>query len=225
MFRRTTVVALMLVSLFALGIGVAGVPAPPARLAQMSQVALAIPNFSDAAVMMQRTTVVLALLAMWVLLAVSITLLNGREIRLSSLEIRNSSAHYFALGLVAVTSFVLCAIVLTYLIPYLIGAPLLFALAALAIVTKVYGTIAVFHAVGSFLSAARTRESMASRRWLRGDLAMVIVGCLTLGVLRLIPLVGTILWVCASIFGVGVALGTRFGRREPWFLAWRAAET
>ena len=28
----------------------------------------------------------------------------------------------------------------------------------------------------------------------------------------------------ASIFGIGVALATKFGRREPWFLAWRPAE-
>jgi hypothetical protein len=31
-------------------------------------------------------------------------------------------------------------------------------------------------------------------------------------------------WSGASIFGIGVALATKFGRREPWFLAWRAAE-
>jgi hypothetical protein len=28
----------------------------------------------------------------------------------------------------------------------------------------------------------------------------------------------------ASVLGVGVALSTKFGRREPWFLAWRPAE-
>ena len=27
-----------------------------------------------------------------------------------------------------------------------------------------------------------------------------------------------------AIFGVGVALATKFGRREPWFLAWRPIE-
>ena len=225
MSRRTALIALMVMSVTGVSIGASGASPSATPLTHVAQAAIAIPNFSDAAAMMQSTTVVLVLLAMWMLLAICLTLFSGREIRLSSLEIRANSTHYFALGLVAVTSFVLCAILLTYLIPYLVGAPLLFALAALAVATKVYGTIAVFHAVGSFLTAARTRESMASRRWLRGDLAMVIVGGLVLGALRLIPKVGPILWVCASVFGVGVALGTRFGRREPWFLAWRAAET
>ena len=53
---------------------------------------------------------------------------------------------------------------------------------------------------------------------------MVVIGVLLLGAIRLIPVVGTIVWGLASIFGVGVALATKFGRREPWFLEFRAAE-
>ena len=223
--RLYGIVLLILMALLATGAVADSRPAPHPALGQIGQAAFAVPNVADATAMMQRTAVVLSLLAIWMLLAICITLLNGREIRLSSLEIRNSPTHYFALGLMAVTSFVLTAIVFTYLIPYLIGVPLLFALATFALVTKIYGTIAVFHAVGSFLTVPRTRDAMAGRRWLRGDLAMVIVGGLILGALRLIPLVGPVVWACASVFGVGVALGTRFGRREPWFLAWRPLET
>ncbi|MEO6260751.1 MAG: hypothetical protein ABIP63_10385 [Thermoanaerobaculia bacterium] len=223
--RVSTLMAVAAASLVAMATRAAsGSTAPPA-LVQVGQTALAVPNFTDAAAMMQRTTVVLSLLAIWMLVAICLTLVNGREIRLSSLEIRSSPLHCFALGLVAVTSLVLTAIVCTYLIPYLIGFPLLFALALLAVVTKIYGTIAVFHAVGSFLTAPRSRNALAGRRWLRGDLAMVIVGGLVLGGLRIVPVVGPVIWACASVFGVGVALGTRFGRREPWFLAWRPVET
>ena len=216
---------LILIAVAGLGTLMAGPNGKRPGLAQIGQTALAVPNFTDAATVMQRTAVVLSLLAIWMLAAVCLTMLSGREIRLSSLETRSSPTHCFALGLLAVTSFVLTAIVFTYLIPYLIGVPLLFALATFAIVTKIYGTIVVFHAVGSFLTAPRTRDAMAGRRWLRGDLAMVIVGGLILGALRLIPMVGPVVWACASVFGVGVALGTRFGRREPWFLAWRPVET
>ena len=53
---------------------------------------------------------------------------------------------------------------------------------------------------------------------------MVVIGLLILGAIRLIPVVGTIAWGLASVFGVGVALATRFGRREPWFLEFRPAE-
>jgi hypothetical protein len=174
---------------------------------------------------MQNSAVIVSLLAVWMLAAVALTLLSGREIRYSSLEMRASALHCFALGLVAVTSFVLTAIVFTYLIPYHVGVPLLFALGVIAILTKIYGTIAVFHAVGTLVAGSRTREQLAGRRWLRGDLAMVVVGVIVLGALRLIPIAGPIIWALASVFGIGTALATKFGRREPWFLAWRAVES
>jgi hypothetical protein len=83
--------------------------------------------------------------------------------------------------------------------------------------------IALFHAVGTLVAGSRNRSQLANRKWLRGDLAMVVIGVLLLGAIRMIPVVGTILWSLASIFGVGVALATKFGRREPWFLEFRAA--
>jgi len=177
----------------------------------------------DATALLQKTAVIAALLAVWMLAAVALTLMSGREIRYSSLEMRASALHCFALGLVAVTSFALTAIVFSYLIPYYVGVPLLFALGVFAILTKIYGTVAVFHAVGTLVAGSRTREQLARRHWLRGDLAMVVVGVAVLGALRLIPIVGPIIWGFASVFGIGTALATKFGRREPWFLAWRAS--
>jgi len=178
-------------------------------------------SFEGATAMLTRTAVVLSLLFVWLLAAVIVTLISGREVRLSSVEIRTSPLHCFALGLVALTSFVLTAIVFSYLIPFVIGVPLLAALFVFALLTKAYGIIAVFHAVGTLVAGARSREQLARRKWLRGDLAMVVVGVLILGAIRMIPVVGTIVWQCASVFGVGVALATKFGRREPWFLTWR----
>src|SRR5947208_2189924 len=90
-------------------------------------------TIGDAAAMLQKTAVIAALLAVWMFAAVALTLLSGREIRYSSVEMRASALHCFALGLVAVTSFALTAIVLNYLIPYYIGVPLLFALGVFAI--------------------------------------------------------------------------------------------
>jgi len=180
---------------------------------------------ADATLMMQNTAVIASLLAVWMFAAVALTLLSGREIRYSSVEMRASALHCFALGLVAVTSFALTAIVLSYLIPFHVGVPLLFALGVFAILTKIYGTIAVFHALGTLVAGSRTREQLVRRQWLRGDLAMVVTGVIVLGAIRLIPVVGPIIWALASVFGIGTALATKFGRREPWFLAWRAVES
>lgn len=177
-----------------------------------------------AAVTMQQRAITLSLLFVWLVVAVVVTLINGREVRASSIETRASALYCFVLGLVAVTSLVLTAIVFSYLVSYLIGIPLLLALAVFAIVTKVYGMIAVFHAVGTLVAGLRNRRQLESRRWLRGDLAMVVIGLLILGAIRMIPVIGGIAWALASILGFGVALATRFGRREPWFLAWRVAE-
>jgi hypothetical protein len=177
-----------------------------------------------AAATMTNTAVVISLLFVWVIVAIVVTLLAGRELRFSSVEVRVSPLYCFALGLVAFTSFVITAIVFSYLVPFVIGIPLLAALAVFAILTKVYGLISVFHAVGTLVAGSRTRAQLASRHWLRGDLAMVVIGVVILGAIRLIPVVGTIVWSCASVFGIGCALATKFGRREPAFLAWRPAE-
>jgi hypothetical protein len=182
-------------------------------------------TLDDATAMLQDTAVIAALLPVWMLAAVSLTLLSGREIRYSSVEMRASALHCFALGLVAVTSFVLTAIVVSYLIPFHVGLPVLFALGVFAILTKIYGLVAVFHAVGTLVAGSRTRAQLATRHWLRGDLAMVVIGVLVLGALHLIPIFGPIIWGLASVFGIGTALATKFGRRDPWFLAWRVVES
>jgi hypothetical protein len=170
-----------------------------------------------------KTAIIATLLLVWMLVAVIVTLISGREIRHSSVELRASALHCFVLGLVAMTSFVLTAIAFSYLVPYVVGIPMLAALGVFAMLTKVYGMIAIFHAVGTFVAGSRSRAQLDRRKWLRGDLAMVVIGVLILGALRLIPVAGSILWSLASIFGIGVALATKFGRREPWFLEYRNA--
>lgn len=207
---------------------VTGILAATAVTASVASPTLELPlrpgSFEIAASMMASTAVKVSLLFVWILAAVIVTLVTPREVRYSAIEVRGAALHCFALGLVAVTSFVLTAIVFSYLIPYVIGLPLIIALALFAVVAKIYGMIAVFHAVGTLVAGARSREQLGQRRWLRGDLAMVLIGVLLLGALRLIPVAGTVIWAITSVFGIGTALATKFGRREPWFLTWRPAE-
>lgn len=181
-------------------------------------------SLEGAAASLNKSAVVASLLFVWLAVAVALALFAGREVRSSSLEVRSSALYCFVVGLVALTSFVLTAIAFSYLVPFIVGIPLLALLALFAVVTKAYGLIAVFHAVGTIVAGSRTRDQLSQRRWLKGDVAMVVIGVLILGAIRMIPVVGTMVWSFASIFGVGVALATKFGRREPWFLAWRPAE-
>jgi hypothetical protein len=163
----------------------------------------------------------LSILFIWMIVALLLTLLSGRDVRTSSGELRLSPFHTFALGLTAYLSFVVTAIVFSYLVPYLIGIPLLAALGIFAVMTKVYGMVAVFHAIGTIVARPREREQFDRRLLLRGDMVMVLIGLLILGMVRLIPIVGNVAWMAASLFGIGVALATKFGKREPWFLTWR----
>jgi hypothetical protein len=160
----------------------------------------------------------LSFLVVWLVAAVVLSMTSGRELRASSIELRVAPFHAFGLGLVAFTSFILTALVFAYLLSFVIGLPLLAALAVFALMTKIYGMIVVFHAVGSIIAAPRTRDALQKRRWVRGDMGLVLVGLLVLGLVRMIPLIGNLVWIAASLFGVGVALATKFGRREPWFL-------
>jgi hypothetical protein len=187
------------------------------RLPAQARISLAAMNDPRSAV---GYALKLILLAGWVVAAVVLVLVNAREVRATAVELRASVWHTFAMGLVAFTSFVLTAVVFSYLVPFLVGLPLLVVLGIVALATKIFGMVAVFHAVGTLVAAPRTREAIASRRYLRGDLAMVLVGAVILGAVRMIPVVGNIVWMAASLFGIGAALATRFGRREPWFLAW-----
>ncbi len=68
---------------------------------------------------------------------------------------------------------------------------------------------AVFHALGTWVLGR------LGRRWT--PLNAALVGLLILGVVKLIPYVGTWCWTVATFIGVGAALTTKFGRREPWF--------
>ncbi|HUP66179.1 MAG TPA: hypothetical protein VM557_12955 [Thermoanaerobaculia bacterium] len=163
----------------------------------------------------------LAFTLFWILISIPIVLIAGREVRATSVEAQSSLLHAFLVGLVAFTSFVLTAVVFSYLIPYGVGVLLLGILAAFAIVTKVYGMVAIFHAVGYAIAGGRVRDESAR---IRGDLAFTVIGAVLLGVLRLVPWIGNVLWITASLIGVGVALATWFGRRQPWFLAVRTGE-
>jgi hypothetical protein len=38
-----------------------------------------------------------------------------------------------------------------------------------------------------------------------------------LGAIKFLPWLGVLAWYAVTLIGVGAALSTKFGRREPWF--------
>lgn len=149
-----------------------------------------------------------ALLAAWLLLLVVFFAVSGREVLSTSESVAREPFRGFVVGLTGVVTMVLTALLLTALAAALVGLPLLVLVVLLALVLKLWGMVAVFHALGDWLSK-RFRKRLT-------PLHAATLGLLVLGILKFIPYVGVITWTTATLIGVGAALSTKLGRREPW---------
>jgi hypothetical protein len=151
----------------------------------------------------------LALLCGWLALLLLLFATAGREVLATSESVVADPIRSFLVGLTAVLSLVLTALFLTSLSASVLGVPLLFLAVFVALLLKLWGMVAVFHALGDWLS----------RRLLSGrllPLSAATVGLLLLGAAKLLPWVGVWAWTVTTFIGVGAALTTKLGRREPW---------
>ena len=154
----------------------------------------------------------LALLAFWAFVILLLFAIGGREILSTSDSVRHEPFRNFFLGLTGIAAMVLTAIFFSALSGALIGVPLLVLVAVVALVLRFWGMVAVFHALGDWIS-----RRFKVRRPL--PLAAATYGLLVLGVLKFLPWIGIWTWSIATFIGVGAALSTKLGRREAWFEA------
>lgn len=152
----------------------------------------------------------LALAAAWLLLLLVLFATDGAAVLAASEEIRRQPFRLFSVGLVGVLAMTMTALLLSTVAAALVGIPLLGLVVLLALLLKLWGMIAVFHALGSVL-AARVRR----RRILA--LHAAVIGFVLLAALKFVPYLGLWVWTVASFLAVGGALSSKFGRREPWF--------
>jgi hypothetical protein len=152
-----------------------------------------------------------ALLAAWTVVLLLGFSLRGREAVATSRSVRREPLQNFVLGLASVLTLAVTVALLSAALHWLVSVPILALLALAALALKLWGMLAVFHALGTAL-VARWR----SRRWLAIQVATL--GLLAMGILKLVPWLGTMAWTLATLVGVGAALATKFGRDEPWFL-------
>ncbi|HEY8021641.1 MAG TPA: polymer-forming cytoskeletal protein [Thermoanaerobaculia bacterium] len=151
-----------------------------------------------------------ALLAAWAALLLLFFAVSGREVLSTAENVRREPFRSFFVGLTGVLAILLTALFLSAFAGALIGVPLLVLVVLLAIVLKLWGMIAVFYALGDWLAlhlVHRRIRPLTAATW----------GLLLLGALKFIPWIGLWSWTAASFIGVGAALSTKFGRREPWF--------
>jgi hypothetical protein len=152
----------------------------------------------------------LALLASWAALVLLFFATGGRELLATSEQVAREPFRSFFVGLTGVLAVVLTALFFSAFAGALVGLPLLVLVVVLALVLKLWGMVAVFHAAGDWIA------HRILRRRLR-PLNAATLGLLVLGAVKLVPWVGIWVWTAATLIGVGATLATKFGRREPWF--------
>jgi hypothetical protein len=151
----------------------------------------------------------LALAAAWLVLSLLLFATAGRAVLATSDEVRRQPLRCFVTGVVGVLALVLTGLLLSAA-ALAMAAPLLALVVVLALLLKLWGMVAVFHAAGAWLAGRVTRRRLLA-------LHVALVGFLLLTLLKLVPYFGTWLWTVASFVAVGASIGSKFGRREPWF--------
>jgi hypothetical protein len=152
----------------------------------------------------------LALMAAWMALTLLLFAASGRQVLATSATVRREPFRCFAVGLTGVLALVLTAVALAALAPPLAGAPLLALVVLFALLLKLWGMVAVFHALGA-------RAATALRRPRPLALNAATAGLLILGLVKFVPHLGAWIWTVATLIGVGASLGSKFGRQEAWF--------
>lgn len=152
----------------------------------------------------------LALLAAWLALVMVFFAASGRHVLSTSAGVAAEPLRSFLTGVVGVIALVLTTLLFSAFAAALVGVPLLVLAVVLALVLKLWGMVAVFHAAGDWLGRRLLRRPPRA-------LTAATLGLLALGALKFVPYVGLWVWSAATFIGVGATLSTKFGSREPWY--------
>jgi hypothetical protein len=152
----------------------------------------------------------LALLAAWAALLLLLFAASGREVLSTADDVRREPFRSFFVGLTGVLAIVLTGLLFSVFTNGLVGVPLLVLVVLVALLLKLWGMVAVFYALGEWLTRRVLRRRMR-------PLSAATLGLLVMGILKFLPLVGVWAWTAATLIGIGASLSTKLGRREPWF--------
>jgi hypothetical protein len=126
-------------------------------------------------------------------------------------EIRKHFWPAFGTGLVAIIVFTMLVIFAALLSFVLIGIPIALALGVAGFIIKVFGRLAVFYFLGaSVLGGYRSRTVSA--------MGAVLMGLLLFSLAGFVPILGFLFTLVMNAVGWGIAIRTKFGSRENWFV-------
>lgn len=156
----------------------------------------------------------LVIIFLWLIAAVLGAALLPGPIAYAGGEIRKHFWPTFGAGLAAILVFTALVFFAALLSVVLIGIPVLLALAAAGFLVKIFGRLAVFYLLGeSALKAFRTRNITV--------MGAVLMGLLVFSLAGFVPILGFLFTFVLNAVGWGVAIRTKFGTRENWFVKQR----
>jgi hypothetical protein len=145
----------------------------------------------------------------WLLIALVVAVLIPRQLVLASSQIRTAFWRVAGTGFVAILLFTGLVIVFGLLSLVLIGIPFLLILAALGLIVKIFGQVALFYFFGESIGRSFNRRSPV-------PMAAVVIGLIVVSLIKFIPVLGFLFSFVLSVIGWGVTIRTKFGTTENW---------
>ena len=153
----------------------------------------------------------LVVIFLWLIVAVMGAALFPKPLAFAAGEIRKHFWPAFGTGLAAILVFTMLVFFAALLSFILIGIPIALALGVAGFIVKVFGRLAVFYLLGaSVLGGYRSRTVSA--------MGAVLMGLLLFSLAGFVPILGFLFTLVMNAVGWGIAIRTKFGSRENWFV-------
>ncbi len=126
-------------------------------------------------------------------------------------EIRKHFWPALGTGVVAILVFTMLVVFAALLSFILIGIPIALALAVAGFIVKVFGRLAVFFLLGESALRAFGSKSVSA-------MGAVLMGLFVFSLAGFVPVLGFLFTFVMNAVGWGIAIRTKFGSRENWFV-------
>lgn len=151
----------------------------------------------------------LVLLLGWLVVTLIVGLAFPGQVAVAAGELARRPLFNGLAGILGVAALCLSLAASLLLSLLIVGIPFLVIFFVAGLVLKLFGMVAVFHLVGRWIAGRFSGDP--------NPLALTMLGFLVVGLVRLIPWVGQLVWLLAGVWGIGISLTTKFGSGAPWF--------
>jgi hypothetical protein len=148
---------------------------------------------------------------LWLLVALLGAALFPKPLAFAAGEIRKHFWPTLATGIVAFVVFTMSLFFAAMLSFILIGIPLFLALGVAGFIIHVFGRLAVFYFLGATVLGGHKGRPVSA-------MGAALMGLLLFSLAGFVPILGFLFTLVMSALGLGIALRTKFGSRENWFV-------